>query len=135
MSGFAGRRLQLQLDFGNSLTTVAAATANGVTVNREPIDVTTKDDDGVRRLLTEIGTFSVDATVEGVISVDNEQIMTRAFSAATAAHLPGALIFATLGTMTGDFFLGSFELTGNEGAEALTFSATLMSSGTVTYTT
>ena len=131
MSGFAGRRLRLEIDFGSGFEDIGEATSNSFTVNREPIDVTTKDDDGVRRYLAETGTFSLDTSFEGVLKDD--RILTLAVDPTQTTLISARLLVASIGTITGDFYLTSFEDTGAEGAEALTFSASLGSSGTVTY--
>ncbi len=131
MSGFAGRRLRLEIDFGSGFVDVGEAQTNSLTINRESIDVTTKEDDGVRRLLAETGTFSVDTSVEGVLK--DTTILAIAVDPTQTTLVPARLLIAGLGTMTGDWFMGNFESSGAEGAEAITFTANLASSGTVTF--
>lgn len=132
MTGNAGRRLRVKVDFGSGFVNIAGARTDSLTVNREPIDVTNKDDEGVRRYLTEIGTFSVDLSVEGVL--EDGELLRRALDPSANPHLSVQVLVAGIGTMQGTFFLGNFEDSGEDGANPLTFTASLMSSGSVTYT-
>jgi len=55
MAALAGRNVRIQI----ATVDVAGARADTLTFNREHIDFTDKDDDGVRKLLDAIGTHSV----------------------------------------------------------------------------
>ena len=132
MSGFAGRRLRLEVDFGSGFVDVGEAQTNSLTINREPIDVTTKEDSGVRRLLAETGTFSMDISVEGVLK-DNA-LVTLAADPTQTTLVSARILLSTVGTLTGEWFMGNFESSGAEGAEAITFTANFASSGTPTLT-
>lgn len=131
MSGFAGRRLRVQIDFGSGFVNVGGAQTDGMTINKEPIDVTDKDDTGIRRYLAEIGTHSVDLSIEGVLK--DTELLQRAADSSANVLLNCRVMIASLGTMTGDFALVSFEPSGAEGAEALTFTASLQSSGAIAF--
>ena len=125
---FAGR--QLRISIAGAL--VAGAQSETITINREPINITDKDDRGVQSLLADTGTYSVEASVEGVLT--NNTLINLIADPHTATLVDNVNIaLAGLGSFTGSFFFSSFELTGAEGAEALTFSATLMSSGEVPF--
>ncbi len=132
MSGFAGRRLRLEVDFGSGFVYVGEAQTTSLTINRESIDVTTKEDNGVRRLLAETGTYSVDLGVEGVLK--NDTLLTLAADPTQTTLVSARILIADIGTLTGDWFMGNFEASGAEGAEALTFTASFASSGTPTLT-
>ena len=110
---------------------VAGAQMDQLTVNREFIDATDKDDASVRKLLDEVGTFSVEMTVSG-------RMKTTALSvwAVDATEANKTMTFAVGGieNWTGDFFMTNFEIGGSDGAEAATFSATFASAGAVTRT-
>ena len=131
MSGFAGRRLRISVNFGSGLVNLGGAQTDSLTINRETIDVTDKDDTGVRRLLEELGTFSLDLSVEGVLKDDD--LLSVVADPTNTTHLPCQILVAGLGTFTGSFQITSFESSGAEGAEALTYTAAFQSSGTITY--
>lgn len=128
MSGFAGRRLRISYNG----TVVAGAQTENFTINAEGIDVTDKDDAGVRRMLPDIGTWSIDASIEGVLK--DTILLTLAVDTTRSALLAFSIDVVGLGTFTGDWFLGNFEVSGAEGAEATTFTANIQSSGTQTFT-
>ena len=132
MSGFAGRTLRISVNTGSSLAVVAGAQTESFSVSAEGIDVTTKDDAGVRRLLPDVGTWSWDANVEGVLK--DATLLTSMFDVTRTALLQCSIDVSGLGTITGEVFFSSYEVSGAEGAEATTFTATLQSSGTQTFT-
>lgn len=132
MSGAAGRTLRISVDTGSGQTVVAGAQTDNFTVNAGEIDVTTKDESGVRRLLPDVGTWSWEASVDGVLK-DNT-LMSQMFDVTRTALLPCSIAVSGFGTVVGDVFFSNYEVSGAEGAEATTFSATLMSSGTPTFT-
>lgn len=123
----AGRKVRVQL----GTTDVAGAMTDALTINREPIDSTDKDDAGVRQYLAELGTFSMSMSCSG--HLDGTALMTVATSPTTALN---AYTFdiPTYGTFSGNFCLTSFEVTGDEGADTTRFSASFESGGTVTFT-
>lgn len=109
---------------------VAGVRSKGVTINKEPIDVTTDDDEGWRKLLNKPATKSVDISVEGVTKDDSlrETIMTG--ESAVLAVL--AVEYSDGSFLIGDFHLVSVEETG-EYEDAVTFSGSLQSSGAVVF--
>jgi TP901-1 family phage major tail protein len=100
-----------------------------VSINSEPIDVTSDDDDGWRKLLEAPGMRSVDISAEGV-SKD---------PAVIAALINGGLLggydltFPGWGVLSGTWRLNSGE---NVAAynDAVTFSTSFQSSGEITWT-
>lgn len=135
---FAGRRLRVSLrrgSSGNTYDPIAGAQTDTITINREPINVTDKDDGGIQALLAEQGTYAIELSVEGVLEDETLMNLVSDASPNTPALSNLRISIANLGNFTGDFFINSFSLTGAEGAEAITFSATFMSSGEVPYTT
>lgn len=66
MPGYLGRKVNLT--WGGSA--VLGIREKGVTINGEPIDVTSDDDNGWRKLLTEAGEHSVDISISGVTKDD-----------------------------------------------------------------
>lgn len=125
MAGANGRALQIKWD---SVTLVGVRT-KGWTATADLVDVTTDDDNGWRTLLATPGLRSVEVTVGGVSS---DQVLINEFFNGTGETLTGELP-TTTGTISGTFYLSSFEQTGEHDG-AVEFSATFMSSGAVAYT-
>jgi len=124
MAGANGRALQIKWD---SVTLVGVRT-KGWTATADLVDVTTDDDNGWRTLLATPGLRSVEVTVGGISS---DQVLINEFFNGTGETLTGELP-TTTGTISGTFYLSSFEQTGEHDG-AVEFSATFMSSGVVTY--
>lgn len=125
MAGANGRALQIKWD---SVTLVGVRT-KGWTATADLVDVTTDDDNGWRTLLATPGLRSVEVTVGGISS---DQVLISEFFNGTGKTLTGELP-TTTGTISGTFYLSSFEQTGEHDG-AVEFSATFMSSGVVAYT-
>ena len=125
MAGANGRALQIKWD---SVTLVGVRT-KGWTATADLVDVTTDDDNGWRTLLATPGLRSVEVTVGGISS---DQVLINEFFNGTGKTLTGELP-TTTGTISGTFYLSSFEQTGEHDG-AVEFSATFMSSGVITYT-
>lgn len=107
-------------------TVVATARTTSMTVNNEPVNITSVGDDGIRRMMDEPGEKSIEITLDGLYTDAS------LYDLAQGASLLTEVVLTYAGyTLTGDFFLASY----NEGQpynEAVTFSATLQSSGAVT---
>ena len=125
MAGANGRALQIKWD---SVTLVGVRT-KGWTATADLVDVTTDDDNGWRTLLATPDLKSVEVTVGGISS---DQVLINEFFNGTGETLTGELP-TTTGTISGTFYLSSFEQTGEHDG-AVEFSATFMSSGVVAYT-
>lgn len=119
---------QVTLTLGG--TAIAGARTKTISLNKEPIDITSDDSTGWRELLGEAGIQSCDLSVEGV--TDDYALIASWFTSSTAQAVvitfPGAG-----GTISGNFMLATLENTGAYN-DAVTFSASLQSSGAVTYT-
>jgi TP901-1 family phage major tail protein len=133
MAKAAGRKLKLEysIDSGTTYTLLASVREKSINKASEPIDVSTDDSDAHRTLLAEPASRSVDISVSGVS--DDEYLMTQ-ISAATAS-----LVFEYIrvtypdgATDTGTFFLNSLSRTGSY-QDAVTFEASLQSSGVIVY--
>lgn len=126
MASFVGRKALLK----KGLTTVAAIRTRSITLGNEPVDITSDDDSGFRTMLAEPGNKTLDMTIEGVFK--DATMLTIAMS--TSDILEGfTLLFPTIGTFGGDFVITSFESAAAYN-EAGTFSCSLQSSGTFTFT-
>lgn len=118
---------------GSSPTLIASVRTKSIKINGEPIDITTDDDSGWKKLLDEPGIVSAEISVAGILK--DETLATEAVSTtdrvqATEFGWPGA---STAGKLAGDFFLSSFTITG-EYQNAATFEATFVSTGAVALT-
>ena len=127
MAKYAGRKVRVIY----SSTAIAGAIADSITINREPIDITDKDDAGVRTYLAELGTFSMSMACNGYL--DGDALAALARDDATALHTVSFDIDG-LGVYSGSWCITSFEISGSEGAEATAFSASFESGGAITWT-
>lgn len=119
------KRLGRKVTISINGSVVAVARTKSLTINNEPVNVTTEGDAGIQQLLDEPGEKSVEVSVEGI--GDQETFIVKALS----NDLVEAVIFnyGTF-TVTGDFFQASY----NEGLpynDAITFSASYQSTGAV----
>ena len=112
-------------------TVIAGVRSKGAAFNGEPVDVTSDDDAGFRTLLNDVGVESIDLSVEGVTK-DND-LRSAALSGTSLMLTDVNLEWPNGDTLSGNFFLSSLEETGPT-QDAVTFSATLQSSGEWTYT-
>jgi len=134
MAAMAGRDLRIKYDSGAGASVVAGARADSMTINQTPIDITDKDDSGIRTMLADYGTWSVDLTISGVLVGTTISDLVQSNDATVLHDFEiewGAS--AALGTWSGSFFITSFEVSGEEGDSPATFTANLQSSGNVTF--
>ena len=59
MAAQSGRDLRIKYDSGGGAAVIAGARTDSLTINNEMIDITDKDDDGVRTLLDDVGLKSM----------------------------------------------------------------------------
>lgn len=123
----SGRKLRISRD---GVTVVGARTDN-FTISNEPIDITDKDDAGWSTLLGDAGVRSIEADVEGILKDDT--LIVNATGSSSLLLKSCVLEAEGIATFTGDFYLNSLEI-GGEQEDAVTFSATLASSGAITAT-
>lgn len=127
MAASAGRELLIK----KGVSVIAGVRTKTVTINGEPIDITSDDDSGFRTLLASAGLRSIDLSVEGV----TKDATLRAIVAGVSSQLLTDITveYPNGDTIEGDFYLVNIEESG-EYQDALTFSASLQSSGAFTYT-
>jgi TP901-1 family phage major tail protein len=137
MAGFPGRDMLLaQADSanGSSYTTVAGLRNTGVRIGQAIVDITTKDDAGVRQLLNSKVLQEVSVSADGVVQ-DSTTLKTLRDAAAAGLNYNFRLTTAgdaTAGvTMTGPFVITEFNETSPYDGEC-SFSCTLQSAGTIT---
>ena len=128
MAGANGR--DLKIEWGSGPTVLVGVRTKAYTATNDYVDVTTDDDLGWRTLLATPGLRSIEVTVGGISS---DQVLIADIMAANVAAKRLDIEFPiTTGNLTGNFLCSSFEQTGEHDG-AVEFSATFMSTGTVTY--
>jgi predicted secreted protein len=108
---------------------IATARTTSLAINNEAVNITSAGDDGIRRIMAEAGEKSIEITLDGLYT--DSSLMDVALN---GTLIQDVILDYDTYTLTGDFFLSSY----NEGQpynEAVTFSATLMSTGAVIKTT
>lgn len=110
---------------------IAGLRTKGVSINNEPIDVTTDDEAGYRTLLGDPGAKSLDLSIEGITKDDDLRVAILASGSMMLTDV--TITYPDGGILDGDFFFASLEETGAYN-EAVTFSGSLQSSGQWTYT-
>ena len=112
-------------------TAIAGAQETGISVDNSPIDITDSASGGYRTLADFAGKRAIDISINGVWG---DKVMRDQALGGTVLLTDITIDFADGGDIAGDFYLANYEETGNhEGA--VTFTATLQSSGAWTYTT
>jgi predicted secreted protein len=126
MAKISGRKLRVVY----SATAIAGALTDSITINREPIDITDKDDVGVRAYLSELGSFSMSMSCEG--RLDGDVLAALARDSATALHT-FTFDIDGIGAYSGSWCVTSFEVSGAD-PDGATFTASFESSGAITWT-
>lgn len=127
MPAIAGRKVRIK----RGSTAVAGARTDSLTINNEPIDITDKDNAGWRTYLADVGVRSIDAEVEGIL--EDSTFLALAVGTASSLLESYTIELLGIGSFTGNFYLTSFAVTGEQ-ADATTFTASIQSSGTITFT-
>jgi TP901-1 family phage major tail protein len=124
---FAGRKVRIKIDG----TAVAGARSDSFSQTREHIDITNKDDEAVRKFLSDaLAVMSSSFSVSGILVDD-----TLAEWAADADEVLKEMQFEVdgLGEYEGMYGMTSFTIGGEHNGEA-TFEATFESGDEVTFT-
>lgn len=136
MAKYKGRDLRIKVRVSTSpdvYTAVGGIRSESMTINSETVDVTDKDSAGWRNLLEGAGITSMSVKGSGVVS-DNAVFTDHVMVAKMAnTHLHIKIESGAGDTWVGDFAIPSVERGGEYNKEE-TFSITLESAGTVTYT-
>ncbi len=102
-----------------------------ISINNEPIDITSDDDNGWQTFLdNDPAQRGIEMSVEGITK--DAALINLAVSGGSALISEYELEIQGLGTFTGDFHIGSLELRAPYN-EAVTFSCTIRSSGEPTW--
>ena len=136
MAKFKGRELRIKVRVSTGpdvFTVIGGIRTESMTINNETVDVTDKDGNGWRELLEGAGITSMSLKGSGVVS-DNA-VFTDHIMAAVMANTHVVL---KIESGLGDVWQGSFAVPSEERAgeynKEETFSITLESAGTITYT-
>lgn len=127
MAANIGREFVISKD----ATAIAGVRTKTMSFNGEPIDVTTDDDSGFRTLLATAGQKSIDMSVEGLTK--DATFRAAALSGTSLMLTDITIDYPNGDSLSGDFFLNSVEESGTYN-DAMTFTASLQSSGEFTYT-
>jgi TP901-1 family phage major tail protein len=136
MAKAKGRDFLVKVGNGGSptetFTTVAGMRSTSMTLNNEIVDVTDKDGDAWRKVLAGAGIQSMSIKLSGVMSDAASAMDMQAKAFANTIHN------YELVSGLGDTFAGAFQITsferGGEYNKEETYSLTLESAGTITYT-
>ena len=134
MAAQKGSALLIKIGSGSpvSYTTVGGLRSTSITLNDEAVDVTTMDSSNNRELLVNGGIQSMTISGSGVFTdAVSEETLRAAFGASSFSSYE--FIIPASGTYQGDFMISSLEYSGEYNGE-VTYSVTLESSGSVTFT-
>lgn len=136
MAAEAGRELRIKYDAdgagGSAAVAIAGARTDGLTIANTFIDITDKDDSGIITLLDDTGTQQITLSVEGVLKDTTLLDLARANGSGNALNYFEVTI-GTLATVAGNFAITNYEPGGEAGDSPMTFSCSLVSSGTMTW--
>lgn len=133
----AGRAFLLKTASATSpsnYVSVGSLRTTQMSLNGNPVDVTTKGSAGWQEMLPGAGVTSVSISGSGVIDATNTQLTALRDAILTSPASPiliGAQIVTNLGTYSGKWVVSAFNLTGNHN-DAQTYDITLTSTGPIT---
>jgi predicted secreted protein len=135
MAGSASRDLLIK----KGAASLLGINAKSIAVAKEPIDVTTDEDNGYRLLLDVAGTKTLDISFSGVTKDDAMRgiIMTEGGQLLTDIEVSFPITGSqttTGDTITGNFFFNGWTENGGGSDGAIEFDGTLQSSGVWTFT-
>ncbi|MCK4957751.1 MAG: hypothetical protein KAT00_00085 [Planctomycetes bacterium] len=107
---------------------VATARTTSLTINNSSINVTDGSDNGIQKLLDDMGEKSVDVSVDGMYLSTDQTLLELSLTPTPKGEI--VLTFGTEFTITGDFFMNSFS-NGAPYNDGVTFSAAFSSQGAV----
>jgi len=131
MAALVGRKVIIKKGSSSPKETLAAGRTKTISINKEPVDITSDDDNGVRSLLsTDAAVRSIDLSFEGVTKDDT--LLADALSGVNNVD-SYEIDIDGIGTISGSFFLTSVQINAPYN-DATTFTAELQSTGSFTYT-
>lgn len=130
MAGNLGREVRFYFGGNSPADEILGVREKGLTVNGEPVDITSDENSGVRTLLENAeAEKQIDISISGVV----KDFRMRAAKFAGQVTQPCELNYPDGARISGTFHLSSYE-EGQPYGDAITFNATLMSAGAITYT-
>jgi predicted secreted protein len=129
MAASAGRNITLTWGSDSPPENIAGVKEKSLTLNNEPVDISSDDDLGWRAILSEAGQKQVELKLSGVTK-DRKVLADWFANALTQAVV---LTYEDGAAISGSFFLSEYADKGNF-KDATSFDITLMSTGTITYT-
>jgi predicted secreted protein len=127
MAAQSGRQMILK----KGSTAVAGLTSTNLTINNEGIDITDIGDAGWRTMLADVGARSVDASCDGVLL--NGDLLAVSVGGGSGLLAAYTVEVNGIGDFTGNWFLSNFTINGPM-ADAVRFTASIQSAGTITFT-
>lgn len=124
--------MQISANGGSTFTTIGGVRTTSLKINNNPVDITNVSSGGFREVLADGGTQQFDIDVDGILVDDT------AWEALEAVVDDRTLVwfklsFGNAGVVTSKFAASAFSIGApHDGAQ--TFTCSLMSSGTVTFT-
>jgi len=116
-------------------TAIAGAQTSSMSIDNSPVDITDKASGGWRELADFSGARSIDLAISGIWDDDTVRDLALASDDSGLLLTDVTLDFGDGASLSaGNFHLANYEETG-EHSEAVTFTATLQSSGAITHTT
>lgn len=132
MAAQKGRLHLLKLGASGAGGTIAGVKNLTVSINNELVDITNKDSGGWRELLEAAGTQGVDISFDGVASDSATYETFKGYSQTNSANVY-YILGADNDAIEGSFHIASFQEQSSFN-DAIAFSATLQSSGAITFT-
>ena len=111
---------------------VGAMVSTGLSIGKEQVDITDKDDDDFRQLLENCGTKTVSISLSGNFS-DDVKLSEMQLEVLAGTHSNYQIVSGRGDSFEAAFEIASLERTGDK-PSAETYSITLESAGTVVYT-
>lgn len=131
IKAFAGRDILFYVGDGQSGAKICARSKT-LTIGSESIDITQDCDGAFRKLMDEPASRFLDMAVEGLLTQDDWLL--QALDTSSSVFLNEyTMVIPGVGSIVGDFFISNYEL-GAPHDDAVSFSATVQSSGEWTFT-
>ena len=131
INAFSGRDILFYVGDGTDGARICARSKT-LTVGSESIDITQDCDGAFRKLMNEPASRFLDMSIEGVLTQDDWLLQALGTSSSVFLN-EYTMVIPSVGSITGDFFISNYEL-GAPHDDAVTFSATVQSSGEWTFT-
>ena len=128
-TGYNGRTLKILFDG----EVIAAVQSREIKHKRESVEVTNDDSDGFQRFLSEPGKKGLDLSIEGVVTIDNYNLLMDKWNGTTYENVTLQHANGTEVTAADGFLLSDLSIKG-EHDKHIAFSASLSSSGPITVT-